>query len=538
MPHIQPISLGSRTKRFVHLRALDQSSLIPSSRNQRTEPTVTGSGQATGPVAGVAAAGRHARRRTPKSSSLGVIGIVLMAAGGAFSVLQSLVVPVLAEISTRYDADQATTSWVVTAYLISAAVCTPLLGRIGDSVGKRRTLTFSLGALAIGSLIAGLAPSIEVLIAARVLQGVGSGVLPLSFGIVRDEFPPERVAQVVSTMASMGALGFAFGVAVGGPMVDALGFRSLFFVPAAATAVTAVATVLFVPESPKRPKQPLSPLPAVLLAAWLTALLLPISKGAAWGWTSVPTIALLGCGGLLLLGWVVAERRAKSPIIDLEMMRLRPIWSANVLSIVLGFAMFSGLALVPQLLQTPVASGYGLGASVTASGVALVPCGLSTFVAGMVSIRVTRRVGLRRALAFSLCLWAAAMFAMARHVDSTIVLSASMAVMGIGLGIIMAALAAAVVDAAPAHQTGAASGMHANVRQLGGAAGAAITSAIVTAAPVAGYSASAHGYSAGFLVIGIVLLASSPLALLLPRRSASLTDPRRVDRVAEIGLVE
>jgi EmrB/QacA subfamily drug resistance transporter len=460
-----------------------------------------------------------------RKSNLAVTYGVLLSAVLAFSVMQSLVLPVLAEISVRYDTDQATTTWVATAYLISASICTPLLGRLGDGFGRRRTLVACLVALAIGSLVAGLSSSIEVLLVARVVQGVGGGVLPLSYGIVRDEFPAPRVPSVVAALASTGAFGFAIGVAAGGPMVEYLGFRSLFLVPAGITAISALVALRFVPESPPRPAEPLPAVPALLLAGWLTALLLPVSKGAAWGWGSAATLSLLAVAIVLVVAWVVTESRAESPIIDMMLMRLRPIWSANLLSVMVGFAMFSSLALVPQLMQAPADSRYGIGASVTASGVALIPCGLACFLAGLVSVRVTRAFGSRVVLATALVAWACATYWMGMNGDTVLELALGMCVMGAGLGFLLATLAAAVVDAAPAHQTGAASGMHANLRTIGGAAGTAVTAAIVTSHPVTGFSASAVGYQTGFVVLAGVLFAAAPFTLMLPRLRARNVEP-------------
>ena len=120
--------------------------------------------------------------------------LVLCVGVASFSLLQSMVNPVLPTIQAALDTDQATVTWVLTAYLVSASIFTPIIGRVGDKVGKERMLVVALAALAAGSLLAAVASSIGVLIAARVIQGVGGGVLPLTFGIIRDEFPRDKVA--------------------------------------------------------------------------------------------------------------------------------------------------------------------------------------------------------------------------------------------------------------------------------------------------------------------------------------------------------
>ena len=189
---------------------------------------------------------------------------VLAIAVSSFALLQSLIVPVLARIQPEFDTDQTTVTWVLTAYLLSASICTPLLGRLGDAVGKKRMLVVTLSALAVGSLAAALAPSIGWLIAARVVQGAGGGVLPLSFGIIRDEFR-ERVTSALSVLASLTAVGFGAGIVIAGPIVEGLGYQWLFWLPMIATTVAAVAALLFIPESPVRTPGRLPAIPAVLL---------------------------------------------------------------------------------------------------------------------------------------------------------------------------------------------------------------------------------------------------------------------------------
>ncbi|MCW2710563.1 MAG: stp 6, partial [Marmoricola sp.] len=210
---------------------------------------------------------------------------VLMIAVASFALLQSLVVPVLAELQTAFGTDQGTITWVLTAYLLSASICTPLLGRLGDVLGKKRILVVTLAALSIGSLLAALSQNIAWLILARIVQGAGGGVLPLSFGIIRDEFPREKVNGALSVIASLAAVGFGIGIVVAGPIVDLLSYHWLFWLPMVATAAAALGGVFLVPESPVRTPGRIPVIPAVLLSSWLVTLLLGLSQGNSWGWT-------------------------------------------------------------------------------------------------------------------------------------------------------------------------------------------------------------------------------------------------------------
>ncbi len=185
----------------------------------------------------------------------GVTFAVLAVSVSSFALLQSLVVPVLATIEHELDTDQTTVTWVLTAYLLSASIATPLLGRVGDVVGKSRMLVITLTALAIGSLMAALAPSIGWLIAARVVQGAGGGVLPLSFGIVRDEFG-DKMTSALSVLASLTAVGFGLGIVIAGPIVDVFGYTGLFWLPMVVTAVAALATLRAGPGVPRSGRLP------------------------------------------------------------------------------------------------------------------------------------------------------------------------------------------------------------------------------------------------------------------------------------------
>ncbi|MET0998753.1 MAG: MFS transporter, partial [Marmoricola sp.] len=266
---------------------------------------------------------------------------VLTVAVASFALLQSLVIPVLGTLQEELDTDQATITWALTAYLLSASICTPLLGRLGDVYGKQRFLVITLCALSIGSLMAALSHSVGWLILARVVQGAGGGVLPLSFGIIRDEFPRERMNGALSVVASLAAVGFGVGIVVAGPIVDLLGYHWLFWLPMIATGLAAVAALTLVPESPVRTPGRIPVLPALLLSAWLLALLLGLSQGNSWGWGSGRVLGLFGAALALAAAWIVVETRVPVPLIDMQMMRARGVWTANAVAAFVGFGMYA-----------------------------------------------------------------------------------------------------------------------------------------------------------------------------------------------------
>jgi len=440
---------------------------------------------------------------------------VLTVAVSSFALLQSLIVPVLAQIQLEYDTDQTTVTWVLTAYLLSASIATPLLGRIGDAVGKKKMLVVTLSALAVGSLMAALAPSIGWLIVARVVQGLGGGVLPLSFGIIRDEFTG-RVTGALSVIASLTAVGFGAGIVVAGPIVDSLGYHWLFWLPMIATAVAALAALVLVPESPVRTPGRLPALPAVLLAGWLVALLLAVSQGNKWGWASVEVLGLLAAAAVLAALWVRVETRVPVPLIDMQMMRLRGVWTTNVVGAFVGFGMFASFGFLPQFLQTPSAAGYGFDATITESGHLLLPSAVASFVVGFLTARLIGRFGARLVIVTGTLISGAAFASMALFHDTTAQLYAATTAQGLGSGLVFSSLAGVVIASVPREQTGVASGMNANIRTIGGSIGSAVMAGIVTARMNPAGFPEESGYTIGFAILAVGMLVAAAAAMRIP----------------------
>jgi MFS family permease len=467
----------------------------------------------------------------------GITFAVLAIAVSSFALLQSLIIPVLARIQAEFHTDQTTVTWVLTAYLLSASICTPLLGRVGDVVGKKRILVVALVALAVGSLGAALAPSIGWLIAARVVQGAGGGVLPLSFGIIRDEFK-ENVTAALSVIASLTAVGFGAGIVLAGPIVNGLGYHWLFWLPMIATTVAAGAALLFVPESPVRTPGRLPALPAVLLSIWLIALLVALSEGNRWGWGSPRILGLFALAVVAAAAWIKVETRVPVPMIDMQMMRRRGVWTTNVVAAFVGFGMFASFGFLPQFLQTPKSAGYGFGASITESGYLLLPSALASFVVGFFTARLIRAFGARVVIVAGTLLNAVAFTSMALWHDATWQLYAATTTQGVGSGLVFSSLAGVVVASVPREQTGVASGMNANIRTIGGSIGAAVMAGVVTAEVGPTGLPVESGYTIGFAILGVAMLLAAVGASMIPDLHDQPTSgPLEDAENAELGFV-
>jgi len=455
---------------------------------------------------------------------------VLALGVGAFALLQSLVIPVLTTVQHELHTSQSAVTWVLTAYLLSASVMTPILGRVGDMIGKERVFVAAQVALAAGSLLAAVSSSIGVLIAARVIQGIAGGMVPVAFGIVRDEFPAAKVTGAVGAIAALTAVGAGLGIVAAGPIVDALDWHWLFWLPLILTLACAVAAVLFVPESPVRVPGRINWLSAVLMSAWLVALLVAVSEAPDWGWGSAAVIGLLAASAALAAGWVAAELRAATPLVDMQMMRLPAVWTNNLVALLIGTGMYATFAFLPEFLQTPRTAGYGFGASIVGSGLMLLPSSFTMFGVGIFAGRLTRRVG-GRVLVVAGCLIgsaALAMLAFAHACEWQIYLSNGL--MGAGFGLAFPAMSALVVAAVPATQTGVASGMNANIRTLGGSIGSAAMASIVTARLLPSGLPAESGYTTGFAIMAAGLVLAALAGLLIPATRRQVTSNTRGSR--------
>jgi EmrB/QacA subfamily drug resistance transporter len=464
---------------------------------------------------------------------------VLATAVAAYALLQSLVIPVLPTIQAGLHTSQNTVTWVLTAYLLSASIFTPIMGRLGDMWGKERMLVAALTALAAGSLLSALAGSVGVMLIGRVIQGIGGGVVPLAFGIIRDEFPREKVAGAIGVIAALAAAGAGLGIVLAGPIVDALDYHWLFWIPMIMLVIAGVAAKLVVPESPIRLAGRLSWSAAVLMSAWLVALLVPISEAPTWGWGSGRVIALLGLAVVLAAAWIVVEARSSHPMIDMRMMRIPAVWTANLVALLFGVGMYATFAFLPEFLQTSPSTGYGFGVSITKSGLILLPLSVFMFVFGAASGRLTVRFGGKAVLVAGSAISVVPflMLVLAHHHQWEIVLA--MALMGAGFGLAFAAMSNLIVEGVPPSQTGVASGMNANIRTIGGSIGAAVMSSIVTASAHHGGLPTEAGYTHGFELVTGAAVAAALAAMLVPSKLRSLSRKELHDAMphAELGLV-
>jgi EmrB/QacA subfamily drug resistance transporter len=446
---------------------------------------------------------------------------VLSLAGGAYALLQSLVVPALPVLQHDLHTTPSGVAWIFTAYLLAASVATPIAGRLGDMFGKRLVLVIVLAGLALGSLLAALVTTLPLMILARTVQGVGGAIFPLAFGIIRDEFPRERVAGAIALISGILGIGGGLGIVLAGPILENLSYHWLFWIPFAVTLVSTAATLVFIPDSPVRAPGDVHWLGAALLSGWLVALLLAVSEAPTWGWGSPKTLALIGLAVVLAVLWVRAETRSRHPLVDMVMMRARGVWTTNLAALLLGFGMYSAFVLIPQYVQAPKSTGYGFGSSVTEAGLFLIPSTIAMLIFSPIGGKLSGTVGSKVPLvAGSIVTLASFVVLAVANAPADIYLASGL--LGVGVGFAFAAMANLIVQAVRPDQTGVASGMNTIVRTIGGAIGAEVAASILAANVLASGYPDKHGYTVTFALCAAVMGVGVLASLAVPGRRRSL----------------
>ena len=443
-----------------------------------------------------------------------VLAIVATAAL-AYSFMQTLVLPALPSFEAEYDASPTAAAWIVSGFFLSSSICIPIFGRLGDSLGKVRVLTAVMVVLGVATVGAAFAPTLEVLIAFRVLQGVAGSVFPLTFGIVREQLPPERIGFGIGVVSAIFGIGSGFGYVMSGVVLEVLDTHWLFLLALIPVGL-AVALVPRLPESPElAPGRP-DWLGGLLLAVGLLALLVGLTEGKEWGWTSPAIVGLFGGGLLVLWLWTRLERRVEYPMVDMAMLRRPAVALLNFSTFLVGYAMFAVYTILPSFVAAdPELTGHGFLASPVEIGLFLLPVALAMLVGGppaggarqITPINVLRMgVG---AMTLSLALIALA------H-DQRWMLYVWLALLGLGTGACLAVLGRLAVEAVRPDQTGIAGGINTLMRTVGGAVAAQASAVIVAGFALPDGELAERGYTIAFSVAAVcglaALLSTIPLA--------------------------
>jgi len=445
-----------------------------------------------------------------------VIVAVLCIGGATVSVMQSILIPLITDLPGILGVSVSDASWLVTATLLAGAIATPSLTRLADMYGKKRMMLASLSMLLFGSLLAVVSTNLWTLVVGRAFQGTASAVIAIGISVMRDELPAERLSSSVALLSATLGIGGAFGLPMAGVMYGAFGWQSVFWLSAGLAAVLIVAVSVVIQESEVRTGGTFDVIGALLLSAALFCLLLAITKGTTWGWTSSSTLTAFGASALIFILWVPWEQRVRDPLVDIRTTVNRPVLLTHITAVLIGASIYVNSLATLQLLQLPTSTGYAFGLTATHAGLLMVPAAMMSLFVAPPSARITKRFGARITLCVGALVMATGYFLRIPLGGSLVVIILASIIVSIGMAIGFGALPTLLMASVPVTQTAAANG----INTLSRAAGAALSSAAV-AALLAGSTMTVgdHIYPSdeafidAFVLGGVLALGAAAVAL-------------------------
>ncbi|MFJ4183874.1 MFS transporter [Kitasatospora sp. NPDC089509] len=452
----------------------------------------------------------------------GPIVATLAFTGTVAAIMQTLVTPLISELPQLLHTTASNASWVITATLLSAAVFVPISGRLGDLLGKRTMLIASCVPLLVGSVLCALSSSALPMIAGRALQGMGMGLVPLGISLLRDVLPPERLGSAIALVSASMGIGGGLGLPIAAAVADYASWRALFWGTAVLTVVIIGMIRTVVPADAPATARPAGAarrfdfVGAAGLSVGLVCLLLPVSKGADWGWGSTRTLGLFTAAAAVLLLWGRWELRVAAPLVDLRVTARPRVLLTNAASVLVGFGMYAQALIVPQLLQLPKATGYGLGQSMLAMGLWMAPGGLMMMVVSPLGGRLSAARGPKVTLiAGALAIAAGYGLALPLMGSTWGVLVATVVSNG-GVGLAYGAMPALIMSAVPLSETASANSVNTLMRSLGTSTSAAVVGVVLSqlTTTLGGHTLpSESGFRTGLVIgCGVALIAAAVAA--------------------------
>lgn len=442
------------------------------------------------------------------------------------SLMQSLVIPIQPELPTMLDTSASNAAWVVTATLLAGGVAMPVSGRLADLKGRKPVLLGSAVLLLIGSLICALGDSLAPVLVGRVLQGLAMGYIPVAISFVREVMPRHlRNAAVAGISATLG-VGGALGLPISAWIAQSYDWHALFWVASGLAAIMVLATAVALPHRPAAASGRLDVLGALGMAVGVVGVLVGVSKGSSWGWTSPATLGTILGGLLVLLLWGRFELRRPSPLVDLRTTARRPILLTNIAAVLAGFGMMAQSIVMPQLLQAPGATGYGLQQTMLQAGLWMAPAGLMMLAFTPISSRMLDRLGGRITLAIGMIVLASGYVLAFFLTGAPWQLMLASCVSSAGVGIAYAAMPTLIMENAPEAEAGAGVGLNSLMRSMGTTSAGAVMAIVLTSVtmPLGGTAIpTLDAFRLCFALGAVAGLAAAGVTLCISRRPSSRT---------------
>lgn len=469
----------------------------------------------------------HTPPAAPSRAGAWLIVAVLCFGGLCAALMQTLVIPIQGELPTLLHTSLSNASWVVTATLLGGAVAMPVAGRIADILGKKPVLVGSAAILVAGSVVCALSGGVSGMLAGRALQGVAMGFIPVAISMVRELVPPRMAATGIAALSATMGVGAAIGLPLAAWIVESFDWHTLFWVSSVLAGAVLVTTLFGVPHVRDTNPGRFDLVGAIGIATGLVAVLVGVSKGNDWGWSDADTLGSIGGGIVVLALWAAYELRCDEPLVDLRVTARGPVALTNLAAVLIGFGMMAQSIVVPQLLELPAATGYGLGQTLIEAGLWMAPGGLMMMVMAPVSSRLLNTIGGRTTLAIGAVVLGVGYIVALTMMGAAWQLMVAMCVGSAGVGIGYAAMPTLILENVPPQEAGAGVSFNTLMRSVGTTAAGAVMATLLTSHTVAlapGTQVPSHGaFQLCFLVGAVAAFAGAAIALLIPHRRAAAT---------------
>jgi MFS family permease len=424
---------------------------------------------------------RFVNQPAPEIARTPVLAVAALCFGGLSAALtQTLVIPIQSELPQLLGTSASNASWVVTITLLAAAVSMPVAGRLADLYGKQRLLVACAALLVVGSVVTALSSTLVPVLIGRGLQGAAMGFIPVGISLIREITPPHMTSTAVASMSATLGVGGAIGLPLAAWIVDVGSWHVLFWVAAGAGVLMMIGVIAVVPHIHDGHEGRVDVVGALGLAIGLVSFLVGLSKANDWGWGSGRTAAAIIGGIVVLILWGMFELRQDDPLVDLRATAKPAVLMTNVAALAVGFGMMAQSIVVPQLLQLPKETGYGLGQTILAAGLWMAPAGLVMMLFAPVSSRLIRTLGARIALMIGAAVLAAGYLAATVLMGAPwqLLIASCIATAGVGIG--YAAMPTLILDATPPREAAAAVGLNSLARSAGTTIAAAVMATVLT----------------------------------------------------------
>ena len=458
-----------------------------------------------------------------------VLPVIVLCFGGlTASLTQTLLIPIQSELPQLLSTSGPNAAWVITITLLAGAVAMPTAGRLADLFGKQRVIAVSAAILVVSSVVCALSDSLAPMLVGRAGQGLAMGFIPVGISLMREITPPHLSGTAIAAMSATLGVGGAIGLPLSAWIVDAFDWHTLFWVATAMAALVLLAVLLLVPHTRDADASGrFDAVGAVGLAIGLVSFLVGVSKATTWGWGDPRTLGAIALGIVVLVGWAAFEIRQDQPLVDLRTTAQLPVLMTNIAAVSIGFGMMAQAIVVPQLLQLPEATGYGLGQSVLAAGLWMAPGGLMMLVFAPVSSTLIRRVGAKVTLMIGAGVLGLGYLFALFLMDAPWKLLIASCIASAGVGIGYAAMPTLILDSVPPREAGSAVGVNALMRSVGTTVAAAIMATVLTSVTVemGGFALpSENAFKWCFALGALAAFVGVAIAGLVPRRGATSDD--------------